>query len=199
MAEKIRRLIPDYQALLLFVNASIPALLLGWDAARGQLGTNPQEFAIRTTGMLTLICLVVTLAITPLRLTLQMPVLIRLRRMAGLFAFFYGCLHLLAYSWFDKELSLGAIVADSLQRPFIFLGMLAFLLMAPLAATSTNRMVQRLGGQKWRRLHRAVYPAAGAAALHYYILVKADTRLPLAFAGLLAILLGHRVVRSLRR
>ena len=188
----------DFPKLLLFVNASIPAMLLAWDASRGRLGTNPQEYVIHTTGTLTLVMLMVTLAVTPLRKLLQMPPLIKLRRMAGLFAFFYGCLHMLAYSWFDKELNLGLIVQDTLKRPFIFLGMFGFLLLIPLAATSTNRMVKRLGGQRWKRLHWAVYLAAMAGVLHYYLLVKADTRIPLSFAGVLGVLLGYRLFDKYR-
>lgn len=191
-------MVPDYAALLLLVNAAMPAILLGWDATQGRLGSNPQEFAIRTTGMLTLVCLMATLMVTPLRRLLKMPGLIRLRRMAGLFTFFYGCLHLLSYSWFDKELVPESIIADTLQRPFIFLGMAGFALMVPLAVTSTNRMVKRMGGQRWVRLHRAVYLTAIAGVIHYYLLVRADKRMPLAFAAALCLLLGYRVATQMR-
>jgi sulfoxide reductase heme-binding subunit YedZ len=116
--------------------------------------------------------------------------------MLGLYAFFYGCLHLLCYVWFDKAFKPGAIAQDTLKRPFIFLGMLAFLVMAPLAVTSTNKMVNRLGGQRWNKLHKLAYLAAIAGVLHYYLLVKADTRIPLAFGIVLAGLLGYRVINK---
>lgn len=180
---------------LLIVNGAIPALLLGWDAWQGQLGTHPQEFAIRTTGSLTLIFLTLTLTVRPLMEWLRVPALSGLRRTAGLFSFFYALLHLTAYSWFDKELQVRAIVADTLERPFIFLGMAAFLLLLPLAVTSTRAMVRRLGGQRWRRIHWAVYPAACAGVVHYYLLVKADTTYPLGFGLAIGLLLAYRLLR----
>jgi sulfoxide reductase heme-binding subunit YedZ len=125
-----------------------------------------------------------------------LPWLIQLRRMLGLFAFFYGCLHLLAYTWFDKAFKFGAIVEDTLKRPFIFLGMLAFLLLFPLAITSTNKMVKRLGGKRWNRLHRLAYVAGISGVLHYYLLVKADTLIPVGFGIAIAILLGYRLLNK---
>lgn len=184
-----------FMQTLLIVNGAIPALLLGWDAWQGQLGTHPQEFAIRTTGSLTLIFLTLTLTVRPLMEWLRVPALIGLRRTAGLFSFFYALLHLTAYSWFDKELQVRAIVADTLERPFIFLGMAAFLLLLPLAVTSTRAMVRRLGGQRWRRIHWAVYPAACAGVVHYYLLVKADTTSPLGFGLAIGLLLAYRLLR----
>lgn len=186
---------PDFLRLLLFTNAAIPALLLGWDTLRGQLGSNPQEYLIRTTGMLTLIFLTGTLTVTPLLRLTGIGALINLRRMAGLFTFFYGCLHALSYSWFDKDLDPGRIISDVWQRPFIFLGMFAFLSMIPLALTSTRASIRRLGGGSWKRLHRLIYPAAGAAVIHYYLLVRADKQLPIVFGLLIAGLLIWRVVR----
>jgi len=180
---------------LLILNGAIPGMLLGWDAWWGQLGTHPQEFAIRTTGSLTLIFLTLTLTVRPLMEWLRVPALIGLRRTAGLFSFFYALLHLTAYSWFDKELQVRAIVADTLERPFIFLGMAAFLLLLPLAMTSTRAMVRRLGGQRWRRIHWAVYPAACAGVVHYYLLVKADTTYPLGFGLAIGLLLAYRLLR----
>ena len=180
---------------LLILNGAIPAVLLGWDAWWGQLGTNPQEFAIRTTGSLTLIFLTLTLTVRPLMEWLRIPALIGLRRTTGLFSFFYAVLHLTTYSWFDKELQVKAIIADTLARPFIFLGMAAFLLLLPLAATSAKSMVRRLGGQRWRRIHWAVYPAACAGVAHYYLLVKADTTYPLGFGIAVGLLLAYRLLR----
>lgn len=187
---------PDikFAKFAVFVNAAVPFSLLLWDAYHHRLGTNPQEFVLHTTGTLTLVFLLLSLAVTPLRKLLGLPWMVQFRRMLGLYAFFYGCLHLLSYTWFDKGFALRAIAQDTLRRPFIFLGMLGFLILVPLAVTSTNRMVKRLGGRRWNRLHKTAYLAAVSGILHYYLLVKADTRLPLAFATALALLLGYRVM-----
>lgn len=176
------------------MNASVPLALLARDAYFRELGANPLEFVTHTTGMLALVFLMLSLLVTPLRKATGQPWLIRLRRSLGLFAFFYATLHLLAYVWFDKFFGFRAIVDDTLKRPFIFLGMFAFVLLVPLAVTSTNAMVKRLGGERWARLHRLVYVAAAAGVLHYYLLVKADVRKPLAFGIVLALLLAYRVV-----
>jgi sulfoxide reductase heme-binding subunit YedZ len=143
---------------------------------------------------LTLVFLILSLAVTPLRKILGLPWLVQIRRTLGLYAFFYGCLHLLCYVWFDKAFKLSAITQDTFKRPFIFLGMFGFLLMVPLAVTSTNKMVKRLGGQRWNRLHKLAYVAAIAGVLHYYLLVKADTRIPVAFGIVLALLLAYRLI-----
>jgi sulfoxide reductase heme-binding subunit YedZ len=187
---------PDikFSKQLVFVNCAVPIALLGWDAYHHRLGANPQEFVLHTTGTLTLIFLLLSLAVTPLRKALGLPWMIQFRRMLGLFAFFHGVLHLLAYTWFDKAFNLGAITEDTLKRPFIFLGMFGFLLMVPLAATSTNKMVRRLGGRRWNRLHKLAYVAAIAGVIHYYLLVKADITKPLLFGIVLAALLGYRVL-----
>jgi methionine sulfoxide reductase heme-binding subunit len=185
-----------FAKLVVFINSVVPALLLAWDAYHHRLGANPQEFVLHTTGTLALVFLLLSLAVTPLRKALGLPWLAPLRRMVGLFAFFYAALHLLAYTWFDKAFNFGAIVEDVLKRPYIFLGMLAFLILTPLAVTSTNKMVKRLGGRKWNRLHKTVYVAAIAGVLHYYLLVKADVRIPLAFAGVLAVLFVYRILNK---
>jgi len=189
---------PDikFSKLVVFINSAVPFALLGWDAFHHRLGTNPQEFVLRTTGTLALVFLCLSLAVTPLRKMLGLPWMIQFRRTLGLFAFFYGCLHLLAYTWFDKAFKFGAIAEDTLKRPFIFLGMFAFLLLVPLAITSTNKMVKRLGGRRWNRLHKLAYVAAISGVIHYYLLVKADTRIPLAFGFTLAILLGYRILNK---
>ena len=179
-----------------FLVSLAPLALLLWAAYTDELGPNPLEFITRATGDWTLRFLLIALAVTPLRKLLRLPDLIRFRRMLGLFAFFYGCLHLLAYTWFDKAFKLGAIVEDTLKRPFIFLGMFAFLVLVPLAITSTNNMVKRLGGRRWSRLHKLAYVAAVSGVIHYYLLVKADTRIPLAFGVALAALLGYRVLNK---
>jgi sulfoxide reductase heme-binding subunit YedZ len=185
-----------FYKLVLFVNALVPLALLGWDWRGGRLGANPLDFVTRTTGTLTLVFLVLTLAVTPLRKWTGAQWLVRLRRMLGLYAFFYGSLHFLCYVWFDKSFAFGAIAQDVARRWFILVGFLAFTSMVPLAVTSTDRMIKRLGGKRWQKLHRLVYLSAAAGVFHYYLLVKSDVRKPLLFAALVAILLGYRAYVS---
>ncbi|HEU4873932.1 MAG TPA: protein-methionine-sulfoxide reductase heme-binding subunit MsrQ [Pyrinomonadaceae bacterium] len=182
-----------FAKLVVFVNALVPLVLLLWDLYHKRVGPNPLEFATRTTGMLTLIFLSLTVAVTPLRKIFGVNSLVKLRRMLGLFAFFYGSLHLLTYVWFDRLFNLISVGQDVVRRPFILAGMTAFLLMVPLAITSTNKMVKRLGGKRWGRLHRLVYLAAIAGVVHFWMLVKSDTRLPLTFGFILLFLLGYRL------
>jgi sulfoxide reductase heme-binding subunit YedZ len=179
--------------LVLLTNGVVPLVLLLWDVYRKQVGANPLEFVTRTTGMLTLVFLLISLAVTPLRRVTGLNWLTRFRRMLGLFAFFYGSLHLLTYVAFDRFFHLTTIPGDVFKRPFIAIGMTAFLLMLPLAITSTDKMVKRLGGKRWMRLHRIVYLSGIFGVLHYYMLVKSDVRLPMTFAFLLVVLLGFRV------
>jgi len=181
-----------FAKLVLFINCLVPLTLLLWDVYRKQVGANPLEFVTRTTGMLTLVFLLISLAASPLRRITGLNWLIRFRRMLGLFAFFYGSLHLMTYVAFDRFFHLQTIPADVAKRPFIAVGMTAFFLMLPLAITSTDKMVKRLGGKRWARLHRIVYLAGIFGVLHYYMLVKSDVRLPLTFAFLLFVLLGFR-------
>jgi sulfoxide reductase heme-binding subunit YedZ len=182
-----------FAKLVLLVNGLVPLTLLLWDVYRKQVGANPLEFVTRTTGMLTLVFLLISLAVTPLRRITGVNWLVRFRRMLGLFAFFYGSLHLLTYVSFDRFFHLTTIPGDVYKRPFIAIGMTAFFLMLPLAITSTDKMVKRLGGKRWMRLHRVVYLAGMLGVWHYYMLVKSDVRLPLTFAFLLAVLLGFRI------
>jgi len=193
--ETIRGLTVDvkFARFLVFVNSLVPVALLLWDGYHHRLGANPPEFATRATGVLALIFILLTLAVTPLRKLTGANWLAKLRRMLGLFAFFYACLHLLAYSWFDKLFSATEIVRDVAARPFITVGMASFLLLIPLAVTSTTGMIRRLGGRRWARLHKLTYVAAVGGVLHYWMLVKADTRVPLAFAAALGLLLGYRL------
>ncbi len=176
----------------IFVTALIPLALLVWDAVADALGPNPVEAIRLRTGDWTLRFLLITLAVTPVRRLTGWNALIRVRRMLGLFAFFYACLHLITYVWLDQGFYWSGIVDDIVERPYITIGVASFLLLVPLAATSTNGMVRRLGGQRWRRLHRLVYPAAFAGVFHFLWLVKADTREPLIY---LAILTGLMVLR----
>jgi len=182
-----------FPKVVVFVNALIPLVLLLWDLYHKRVGPNPLEFATRTTGMLTLVFLSLTVAVTPLRKIFGVNSLVKLRRMLGLFAFFYGALHLVTYVWFDRFFNLISVVQDVGKRPFILVGMTAFVLMVPLAITSTNKMVKRLGGKRWANLHRLVYLAAIAGVVHFWMLVKSDTRLPLTFGFILLFLLGYRL------
>ena len=183
-----------FPKLVLFINSLVPLALLLWDYARHQVGANPLEFVTHTTGMLTLVFLLTSLAVSPLRRITGANWLIKFRRMLGLFAFFYGSLHLLTYVAFDRFFHFTTIPADILKRPFIAVGMAGFFLMLPLAVTSTDAMVKRLGGKNWALLHRVIYIAGVLGVLHYYMLVKSDVRLPLTFAFVLAVLLGFRVL-----
>jgi sulfoxide reductase heme-binding subunit YedZ len=183
-----------FPKLVIFINALIPLVLLLWDLYHKRVGPNPLEFATRTSGMLTLVFLCLALAVTPLRKIFGLNSLVKFRRMLGLFAFFYGSLHLLTYVWFDRQFRLFSAVEDVARRPFILAGMTAFLLMVPLAITSTNRMVKRLGGKRWARLHRLVYLSAVAGVIHFWMLVKSDTSLPFTFGFIVLFLLGYRVL-----
>jgi sulfoxide reductase heme-binding subunit YedZ len=185
-----------FPKLIVLINSLIPLTLLLWDLSRNRVGPNPLEFATRTTGMLTLIFLCLTLAVTPLRKIFGINSLVKFRRMLGLFAFFYGSLHLLTYIWFDRWFNLVSTIKDVVQRPFILIGMTAFVLMVPLAITSTNRMVKRLGGKTWARLHRLAYLAGIAGVVHFWMLVKSDTRLPLTFGFIVFFLLGYRLLHK---
>ena len=183
-----------FAKLVLLINGLVPLVLLLWDVWRRRAGANPTQFVTHTTGMLALVFLTISLAVTPVRRVTGANWLVTLRRTLGLFAFFYGSLHLLTYVAFDRFFDLKSVPADVLKRPFIAVGMMALLLMIPLALTSTNRMVKRLGGKAWGRLHRVVYLAGVAGVVHYWMLVKADTRLPLTFGFVLAVLLGYRLL-----
>jgi sulfoxide reductase heme-binding subunit YedZ len=185
---------PEFSKFVLFANAVVPLSLLGWDAYHHHLGANPFEFATRATGVLTLVFLFATLLVTPLRKLTKANWLVKLRRMLGLFAFFYGALHLLTYVWFDKVFNFSEIVRDTWQRRFIFVGMASFLMLVPLAVTSTNAMIKRLGGKRWAKLHKLTYVAAVGGVIHYWMIVKAITNTQIAFAAVLAILLGARLL-----
>jgi sulfoxide reductase heme-binding subunit YedZ len=161
-----------------------------WDDT---LGANPIEAFTRGLGDWALRLLLITLAVTPLRRLTKWTWLMRLRRMLGLFAFFYVCLHLATYLWLDQSFDWPAIGMDILKRPFITAGMLAFVLLIPLAATSTNAMIRRLGGKRWQELHRLIYPAAMIAVVHYTWMVKADVTQPAIYGLILALLLGLRL------
>ncbi len=179
---------------VLFVVCLVPAAALGWNFYHDQLGANPFEVLTRESGKWTLRFLLLTLLMTPLRGMLHRPWPLQLRRMLGLYSFFYACLHLLTYLWFDQFFDWQEIANDILKRPFITAGITAWLLLLPLALTSTNGMMRRLG-RRWKRLHRSIYLIAILGVLHFIWQVKADLREPLIYAGLLAILLGYRVAK----
>ncbi|HEU6449411.1 MAG TPA: protein-methionine-sulfoxide reductase heme-binding subunit MsrQ [Verrucomicrobiae bacterium] len=179
--------------LLILVNGLIPLALLIWDKSQNKLGANPQNFIILTTGMMTLIFLILTLAVTPLRKITGWNWLLQFRRMLGLFAFFYGSFHFLCFFSLDRAFSVSSTLSEMVKRKYLIIGSIALVSMIPLAITSTNRMIKRLGGKRWRALHRLAYVAATAGVIHYYMQVKADVRQPLVFAAALAILLGYRI------
>jgi sulfoxide reductase heme-binding subunit YedZ len=181
-----------------FLLALVPLAFLGWRAATDRLSPNPIEDLTRETGVWTLRFLVLTLAITPVRWVTGWNTVIRYRRMIGLFAFFYGTIHLLTYVWFDQFFDLPAILKDIGKRPFITVGMLAFVAMVPLAVTSTTGWIRRLGGRRWRALHRLVYVAATAGAVHYYWQVKADVARPIRYGVIVGVLLLARVIMAAR-
>lgn len=185
-----------FYKVIVFINCIVPLALMLLDVYRKRVGANPVEFVTRTTGMLTLIFLLISLAVTPLRKWTSVQWLIRFRRMLGLYAFFYGFLHLLTYVWFDRSWKLGTVVPDILQRPFIAVGMLSFFIMVPLAITSTDKMLKRLGGKRWQKLHKTVYLSAIGGVLHYYLLVKKDKSLPLTLGFVLVLLLGYRILNA---
>jgi len=176
----------------LFALALVPLALLVARALGDDLGANPVETITHTTGSWGLRLLLVTLAVTPVRRLTGWNEIIRLRRMLGLLAFLYLTLHFLTYAWLDQAWTWADIVEDVAKRPYVTIGFTAFLLLVPLAATSTDGMIRRLGGRRWRQLHRLVYVAALAGCLHYLWLVKADLRNPLLYLGVLAVLLALR-------
>jgi sulfoxide reductase heme-binding subunit YedZ len=185
---------------IVFAAALVPLgrLVVGVALYPDWLGANPAEFITRSTGDWTLRFLLATLAVTPLRKAFGWHWLASLRRMLGLFAFFYGLVHLSSYVAFDQVFDLTDILADIVKRPFITVGFTALVLMLPLAITSTDRMVRRLGARRWLAVHRLVYVVAPLGVLHFWWMVKADIREPALYAAILAGLLGYRLVARVR-
>ena len=173
----------------------LPFASLVWAAVMDQLGANPAEALVRSTGDWTLRALCLVLAVTPVRVITGLAVLARVRRMLGLFVYFYACLHLLSYSGFDMGFEIGDIAKDIAKRPFILVGFVAWLLLTALALTSFNRAIKALGGQAWRRLHQAVYGVAGLAVLHFFWMRAGKNNFAevAVYGALLATLLGWRV------
>jgi methionine sulfoxide reductase heme-binding subunit len=179
--------------VVVFALCLVPLLVLIDRSLQGRLGANPVEFLQHATGDWTLRFLVFTLAITPLRKLLHLPELIRFRRMLGLFAFFYVGLHFITYIGPDQNFSLTAMWQDVAKRKYITIGFIGFVLLIPLAITSTAGWIRRLGGKRWQALHRAIYVAAICGVTHYYWLVKSDVRAPLFYGALVAVLLLWRL------
>ena len=182
---------------VIFLACLAPLASLAWRAFHAELGANPIEAITHSTGTCTLVFLLITLSVTPLRKLTRQYWLINLRRMFGLFAFFYGCLHLTTYVWLDKFFDVHEMLTDIAKRRFITAGLAGFVLMIPLAVTSTKGWIRRLGGKRWQALHRLIYLSAAAGVVHYIWLVKADLRPPLHYAFVLLVLLTYRIVASI--
>jgi sulfoxide reductase heme-binding subunit YedZ len=189
----IRLLTSKWTKVVVFAVCLFPLASLGWKALRGEMGANPVEFITHATGDWTLRFLVITLAITPLRKITRVPQFIRFRRMLGLFAFFYACLHFSTYIVLDKFFDVAEMLKDIQKRRFMTVGLAAFVLMIPLAVTSTAAMIRRLGGKRWQLLHRLIYVSAVLGVIHYYWLVKSDVRKPLEYAWMVGLLLAFRL------
>lgn len=186
-----------FAKLVLLVNGLVPGSVLLWDVLHGRAGANPVNYAILTTGLLTLIFLGLTLLVTPLRKLTGLNWLFHFRRRLGLLAFFYGLTHFSIFFIFDRMFSVRDTLSEMVKRPYLIVGSLGLLAMLPLAATSTNYMIKRMGPKRWHTLHRLVYLAAIAGVVHFYMQVKSDTRMPIAFGIVIGILLGYRIVAFL--
>jgi methionine sulfoxide reductase heme-binding subunit len=177
---------------IVFVACLIPITRLVWAAASQQLSANPLEDIRDTTGIWTLRLLIVTLCITPIRRLTGWHALIQLRRMLGLFAFFYGVLHYVSYVWLDQFFNVSAMLEDLMKRPFIMAGYASFVLLVPLAVTSTKKWIVRLGGRRWQLLHRLIYLSAAAGIVHYFWRVRLDVEAPILYGVVLTVLLALR-------
>lgn len=200
MREFVRKLlINKWSKVAIFLLCLSPLGYLGLRAYHGELTANPVEFVQHFTGDWTLRFLLITLSVTPLRKLLNLPDLICFRRMLGLFAFTYVCVHFLTYIGPDQAFDLRGMWKDVVKRPFVTIGFLGFVLLIPLALTSTKGWIRRLGGKRWQALHRLIYITALCGVIHYYWLVKSDHRVPLLYGAILAVLLLYRLGASLLR
>jgi ferredoxin-NADP reductase/DMSO/TMAO reductase YedYZ heme-binding membrane subunit len=184
----------DFARWLVVVNGAVPLALLIWDAVGGDLGANPESFALHTTGLMALIFLCLTLLVTPLRVVTGLNWLVLFRRSLGLYAFFYACAHFSIFFIWDRALSIPSTIHEIATRVYLIIGTLALVLMIPLAVTSTGAMVKRLGSKRWHLLHELIYLSIIAGAVHFYMQAKSDKRLPTAFLVVVTILLGYRFV-----
>jgi sulfoxide reductase heme-binding subunit YedZ len=190
--------LPQVPKIAVYIIGFIPAVWVFYAGITDQLGADPMRYLEQALGLWALRFLVATLAITPLRQLFNIN-LLRYRRAIGLLAFYYAALHLTTYLVLDQGLDMAAIVADIVKRPYITIGMATFVILLPLAMTSNNAAIRRMGGQAWARLHKLVYVAAVGAVLHYILVVKSWPPEPLVYAAIVAALLGYRLVRSLMR
>ncbi len=198
MREWIYARIIDWR-LHLFLACTVPAAVLVWAIGNGDLGPNPLETIRDTTGIWTLRFLLVTLTITPLRRMTGWRGIIRARRMLGLFAFFYAALHFISYVWLDQFFAFDGMIDDLTKRPFIMAGYASFVVLIPLAITSTKKWIGRLGGRRWQLLHRLIYFSAAAGVVHYFWRVKLDVQRPIIYGALLSGLLFTRLIRTCSR
>ena len=187
-----------YARPLVFVVCLLPAAVLVWLIVSGRLGANPLEAIRDSTGIWTLRFLLITLAISPLRRLAKWHNIIKLRRMVGLFAFFYATLHFVSYIWLDQFFALSEMLKDFTKRPFIMAGYASFTILIPVAITSTSKWILRLGGKRWQLLHRLIYLSAAAGVLHYFWRVKLDVQRPVIYGVILAILLVLRLLEYTR-
>ena len=183
----------------LFLLCLVPLAVLVWFGFQQDLTANPLEYITHYTGDWTIRFIMITLSVTPLRIIFNRPALTRFRRMLGLYAFFYGSLHLLTWVWFDRQFEIAGMWEDIAKRLYITVGMAAFTAMVPLAITSTTGWVRRLGYQRWQKLHKLIYFTGIAACIHYQWLVKSDIRKPLMYWGILLVLLGFRLIVRLKK
>ncbi len=183
----------------LFVASLIPAVWLTYALLTNQLGANPIEAITRETGLWALRFLWITLLITPLRWLTGWNKLTTLRRMLGLYVFFYATLHMLLYLWLDQFFDINDIITDIIKRPFITIGFFTFTALIPLVITSNNAMVKRLGGKRWKRLHRLTYFIAIASSIHFYMLVKLDKTEPLVYIVILSVLFAVRIYNKYKK
>jgi len=189
-----------FAKLVLLVNGLVPGALLLWDAYHGQAGANPVNYAILTTGLLALIFLCLSLLVTPLRKITGLNWLFHFRRLLGLYAFFYALAHFSIFFILDRVMNVSDTFSEMVKRPYLIVGSVGLLAMVPLAATSSNYMIRRLGPKRWQALHRLAYVAAIAGVVHFYMQVKSDIRMPVAYGSVVGILLGYRAVGfSVRR
>ena len=184
---------------VLFILILFPSLLWAFQFVTGNLGVNPIEKLMDELGLMALRLIIITLMITSLSNIKTLKSIVVLRRMIGLFAFYYVCLHFSTYIVLDHFLDMQFIIQDIIKRPFITFGFISFLFLIPLASTSTNNMIKRLGFKLWKKIHYLIYPVAILASMHFYVLVRADKTEPVIYMGIIILLLLHRIFKRLTR
>ena len=184
---------------VLFILILFPSLLWAYQFVTGNLGVNPIEKLMDELGLMALRLIIITLMITTLSNIKPLKSIVVLRRMIGLFAFYYVCLHFSAYIVLDQFLDMQFIIQDIIKRPFITFGFISFLFLIPLASTSTNNIIKRLGFKLWKKIHYLIYPVAILASMHFYVLVRADKTEPVIYMGIIILLLLHRIFKRITR